>query len=107
MAHGIGKYEVLFIAKSLSDRVIAMDGTELTREMSRLRMRRGLPAENLIVRLAETNGEVLNVERDICASFGWDFTGNGRMDSLDDLMEAVELESPQALGHGVRDKAGF
>lgn len=107
MAHGIGKYEVLFIAKSLSDRVIAMDGTELAREMSRLRMRRGLPAENLAVRLAETNGEVLNVERDICASFGWDFTGNGRMDSLDDLMEAVELESPQALGHGVRDKAGL
>lgn len=107
MAHGAGKYEVLFIAKSLSDKVIAMDGTELAREMSRLRMRCGLPAENLVVRLAEANGDVLNIERDICASFGWDFTGNGRMDSLDDLMEAVELESPQALGRGIRDKTGL
>ena len=44
MAHGNGKYEVLFIAKSLSDRVIAMENDELGREMSRLRMRRGLPA---------------------------------------------------------------
>lgn len=107
MAHGTGKYEVLFIAKSLSDRVIAMDGTELSREMSRLHMRRGLPAENLAVRLAEANGEVLNVERDICASFEWDFTGNGRMDSLDDLMEAVELEPPQAFGRSIRDKTGL
>ena len=84
MAHGNGKYEVLFIAKSLSDRVIAMENDELGREMSRLRMRRGLPAENLVVRLAEMSGDVACVERDICAVFGWDFSGNGRMESLDD-----------------------
>lgn len=106
-AHGDGRREVLFIAKSLSDRVIAMDGDELAREMARLRMRRGLPAVNLAVRLAEANGEVLNVERDVCATFGWDFTGNGRMESLDDLMEAVELESAQAAGRGSRDKTGL
>ncbi len=107
MAHGNGKYEVLFIAKSLSDRVIAMENDELGREMSRLRMRRGLPAENLVVRLAEMSGDVACVERDICAVFGWDFSGNGRMESLDDLMEAVELDSAQPYGRGGRDKAGF
>lgn len=107
MAHGGGKYEVLFIAKSLSDRVIAMEEDEASREMSRLRMRRGLPAENLVVRLAEMSGDVACVERDICAVFGWDFSGNGRMESLDDLMEAVELDSAQPYGRGGRDKAGF
>lgn len=107
MAHGNGKYEVLFIAKSLSDRVIAMENDELGREMARLRMRRGLPAENLVVRLAEMSGDVACVERDICAVFGWDFSGNGRMESLDDLMEAVELDSAQPYGRGGRDKAGF
>lgn len=107
MAHGNGKYEVLFIAKSLSDMVIAMEDDELGREMSRLRMRRGLPAENLVVRLAEMSGDVACVERDICAVFGWDFSGNGRMESLDDLMEAVELDSAQPYGRGGRDKAGF
>lgn len=107
MAHGNGKYEVLFIAKSLSDRVIAMENDELGREMSRLRMRRGLPAENLVVRLAEMSGDIACVERDICEVFGWDFSGNGRMESLDDLMEAVELDSAQPYGRGGRDKAGF
>lgn len=107
MAHGNGKFEVLFIAKSLSDRVIAMENDDLGREMSRLRMRRGLPAENLVVRLAEMSGDVACVERDICAVFGWDFSGNGRMESLDDLMEAVELDSAQPYGRCGRDKAGF
>lgn len=107
MAHGGGKYEVLFIAKSLSDRVIAMEDDELGREMSRLRMRRGLPAENLVVRLAEMSGDVACVERDICAVFGWNFSGNGRMESLDDLMEAVELDLAQPYVRGGRDKAGF
>lgn len=105
MAHGGGKYGVLFVSKSLSDRVIAMEDAELAREMSRLRMRRGMPAENLIVRMAEMSGDIAGVERDICSIFGWDFCGNGRMESLDDLMEAVELESTQAYGRSGRVKA--
>lgn len=105
MAHSGGKYGVLFIAKSLSDRVIAMEDAELAREMSRLRVRRGSPAENLVVRMAEMSGDIAGVERDICSIFGWDFCGNGRMESLDDLMEAVELESAQAYGRSGRDKA--
>lgn len=105
MAHGGGKYGVLFVSKSLSDRVIAMEDAELAREMSRLRMRRGMPAENLVVRMAEMSGDIAGVERDICSIFGWDFCGNGRMESLDDLMEAVELESTQAYGRSGRVKA--
>lgn len=105
MAHGGGEYGVLFVSKSLSDRVIAMEDAELAREMSRLRMRRGMPAENLVVRMAEMSGDIAGVERDICSIFGWDFCGNGRMESLDDLMEAVELESTQAYGHSGRVKA--
>lgn len=105
MAHGGGKYGVLFVSKSLSDRVIAMEDTELAREMSRLHVRRGSPAENLVVRMAEMSGDIASVERDICSIFGWDFCGNGRMESLDDLMEAVELESAQAYGRSGRDKA--
>lgn len=104
MAHGGGKYGVLFVSKSLSDRVIAMEDAELAREMSRLRMRRGMPAENLVVRMAEMSGDIAGVERDICSIFGWDFCGNGRMESLNDLMEAVELESTQAYGHSGRVK---
>lgn len=95
MAHGNMKFEVLFIAKSLSDKVIALENAELSREMSRLHMRRGSSAEDLLVRLAETTGGILNIERDICAIFGWEFTGNGRMESLNDLMEAVDLEPMQ------------
>ena len=44
MAHGNMKFEVLFIAKSLSDKVIAMENADLSREMSRLHMRRGSSA---------------------------------------------------------------
>lgn len=95
MAHGNMKFEVLFIAKSLSDKVIAMENADLSREMSRLHMRRGSTAEDLLVRLAEMTGGILNIERDICAIFGWEFTGNGRMESLNDLMEAVDLEPLQ------------
>lgn len=95
MAHGNMKFEVLFIDKSLSDKVIAMENADLSREMSRLHMRRGSTAEDLLVRLAETTGGILNIERDICAIFGWEFTGNGRMESLNDLMEAVDLEPLQ------------
>lgn len=95
MAHGNRKFEVLFIAKSLSDKVIALENAELSREMSRLHMRRGSSAEDLLVRLAEMTGGILNIERDICAIFGWEFTGNGRMESLNDLMEAVDLEPMQ------------
>lgn len=95
MAHGNMKFEVLFIAKSLSDKVIAMENADLSREMSRLHMRRGSSAEDLLVRLAEMTGGILNIERDICAIFGWEFTGNGRMESLSDLMEAVDLEPLQ------------
>lgn len=105
MAHGGGKYGVLFVSKSLSDRVIAMEDAELAREMSRLRMGRGMPVENLVVRMAEMSGDIAGVERDICSIFGWDFCGNGRMESLDDLMEAVELESTQAYGRSGRVKA--
>lgn len=105
MAHGGGKYGVLFVSKSLSDRVIAMEDAELAWEMSRLRMGRGMPAENLVVRMAEMSGDIAGVERDICSIFGWDFCGNGRMESLDDLMEAVELESTQAYGRSGRVKA--
>lgn len=105
MAHGGGKYGVLFVSKSLSDRVIAMEDAELAREMSRLRMGRGMPAENLVVRMAEMSGDIAGVERDICSIFGWDFCGNGRMESLDDLMEAVKLESTQAYGRSGRVKA--
>lgn len=95
MAHGNMKFEVLFIDKSLSDKVIALENAELSREMSRLHMRRGSSAEDLLVRLAETTGGILNIERDICVIFGWEFTGNGRMESLSDLMEAVDLEPLQ------------
>ena len=95
MAHGNMKFEVLFIDKSLSDKVIAMENADLSREMSRLHMRRGSTAEDLLVRLAETTGGILNIERDICTIFGWEFTGNGRMESLNDLMEAVDLEPLQ------------
>lgn len=95
MAHGNMKFEVLFIAKSLSDKVIALENADLSREMSRLHMRRRSSAEDLLVRLAETTGGILNIERDICAIFGWEFTGNGRMESLNDLMEAVDLEPLQ------------
>lgn len=95
MAHGNMKFEVLFIAKSLSDKVIALENADLSREMSRLHMRRGSSAEDLLVRLAETTGGILNIERDICVIFGWEFTGNGRMESLSDLMEAVDLEPLQ------------
>lgn len=98
MAHGNLKFEVLFIAKSLSDKVIAMENADLSREMSRLHMRRRSSAEDLLVRLAETTGGILNIERDICAIFGWEFTGNGRMESLNDLMEAVDLEPLQPQG---------
>lgn len=98
MAHGNMKFEVLFIAKSLSDKVIAMENADLSREMSRLHMRRGSSAEDLLVRLAETTGGILNIERDICAIFGWEFTGNGRMESLNDLMGAVDLEPLQLQG---------
>lgn len=98
MAHGNMKFEVLFIAKSLSDKVIAMENADLSREMSRLHMRRRSSAEDLLVRLAETTGGILNIERDICAIFGWEFTGNGRMESLNDLMEAVDLEPLQPQG---------
>lgn len=95
MAHGNMKFEVLFIDKSLSDKVIALENADLSREMSRLHMRRGSSAEDLLVRLAETTGGILNIERDICVIFGWEFTGNGRMESLSDLMEAVDLEPLQ------------
>ena len=98
MAHGNMKFEVLFIAKSLSDKVIALENADLSREMSRLHMRRGSSAEDLLVRLAETTGGILNIERDICVIFGWEFTGNGRMESLSDLMEAVDLEPLQPQG---------
>lgn len=98
MAHGNMKFEVLFIDKSLSDKVIAMENADLSREMSRLHMRRRSSAEDLLVRLAETTGGILNIERDICAIFGWEFTGNGRMESLNDLMEAVDLEPLQPQG---------
>lgn len=107
MAHGDMKFAVLFIAKSLSDKVIAMENADLSREMSRLHMRRGSSAEDLLVRLAETTGGILNIERDICAIFGWDFTGNGRMESLNDLMEAVDLESLQPRGHAGSGKTRF
>lgn len=95
MAHGSMKFEVLFIDKSLSDKVIALENADLSMEMSRLHMRRGSSAEDLLVRLAETTGGILNIERDICVIFGWEFTGNGRMESLSDLMEAVDLEPLQ------------
>lgn len=98
MAHGNMKFEVLFIDKSLSDKVIALENADLSREMSRLHMRRGSSAEDLLVRLAETTGGILNIERDICVIFGWEFTGNGRMESLSDLMEAVDLEPLQPQG---------
>ena len=61
-------------------------------------MRRGSSAEDLLVRLAEMTGGILNIERDICAIFSWEFTGNGRMESLNDLMEAVDLEPLQPQG---------
>ena len=35
------------------------------------------------------------------------FLWERRMESLDDLMEAVELDSTQPYGRGGRDKAGF
>lgn len=107
MAHGNMKFEVLFIAKSLSDKVIAMENADLSREMSRLHMRRGSTAEDLLVRLAETTGGILNIERDICAIFGWEFTGNGRMESLNDLMEAVDIEPLQPQGPAGSGKTRF
>ena len=106
-AHGDRRFEVLFIMKSVSDEVIAMDDTEIARAMAANRMRRSLPAENLVVRLAEKRGDVINVERDICAAFGWEFDGNGRMESLNELMEAVRTESESVRGHGGREKTGF
>lgn len=106
-AHGDRTFEVLFIMKSVSDEVIAMDDTEIAREMAFNRVRRGMPAENLVVRLAEKRGDVINVERDICAAFGWDFSGNGRMESLNELMESVRAESESVRGHGGREKTGF
>ena len=106
-AHGDRRFEVLFIMKSVSDEVIAMDDTEIVRAMAANRMRRNLPAENLVVRLAEKRGDVINVERDICAAFGWEFDGNGRMESLNELMEAVRTESESVRGHGGREKTGF
>ena len=107
MAHGNMKFEVLFIAKLLSDKVIAMENADLSREMSRLHMRRGSSAEDLLVRLAETTGGILNIERDICAIFGWEFTGNGRMESLNDLMEAVDIEPLQPQGPAGSGKSRF
>lgn len=107
MAHGNMKFEVLFIAKSLSDKVIAMENADLSREMSRLHMRRRSSAEDLLVRLAETTGGILNIERDICAIFGWEFTGNGRMESLNDLMEAVDLEPLQPQGPAGSSKTRY
>lgn len=106
-AHGDRRFEVLFIMKSVSDEVIAMDDTEIAREMAANRMRRNLPAENLVVRLAEKRGDVINVERDICAAFGWEFDGNGRMESLNELMESVRAESESVRGHGGREKTGY
>ena len=106
-AHGDRKFEVLFIMKSVSDEVIAMDDAEIARKMSANRIRRSMPAENLVVRLAEKRGDVINVERDICGAFGWDFAGNGRMESLNDLMESVRAESESVRGHGGREKTGY
>lgn len=106
-AHGDRRFEVLFIMKSVSDEVVAMDDTEIARAMAANRMRRNLPAENLVVRLAEKRGDVINVERDICAAFGWEFDGNGRMESLNELMEAVRTESESVRGHDGREKTGF
>lgn len=106
-AHGDRRFEVLFIMKSVSDEVIAMDDTEIARAMAANRMRRNLPAENLVVRLAEKRGDVINVERDICAAFGWEFDGNGRMESLNELMESVRAESESVRGHGGREKTGY
>ena len=107
MAHGNMKFEVMFIAKSLSDKVIALENADLSRAMSRLHMRRGSSAEDLLVRLAEMTGGILNIERDICAIFGWEFTGNGRMESLNDLMEAVDLEPLQPQGPAGSGKTRF
>ena len=105
--HGDRRFEVLFIMKSVSDEVIAMDDVEIARAMAANRMRRNLPAENLVVRLAEKRGDVINVERDICAAFGWEFDGNGRMESLNELMESVRAESESVRGHGGREKTGY
>ena len=105
--HGDRRFEVLFIMKSASDEVIAMDDAEIARAMAANRMRRNLPAENLVVRLAEKRGDVINVERDICAAFGWEFDGNGRMESLNELMESVRAESESVRGHGGREKTGY
>lgn len=106
-AHGDRKFEVLFIMKSVSDEVIATDDAEIARKMSANRIRRSMPAENLVVRLAEKRGDVINVERDICSAFGWDFVGNGRMESLNELMEAVRSEPAAPRGQGGREKASF
>lgn len=106
-AHGDHKFEVLFIMKSVSDEVIAMDDAEIARKMSANRIRRSMPAENLVVRLAEKRGDVINVEREICSAFGWDFAGNGRMESLNELMEAVRSEQAAPRGQGGREKTGF
>lgn len=106
-AHGDRKFEVLFIMKSVSDEVIAMDDAEIARKMSANRIRRSMPAENLVVRLAEKRGNVINVERDICSAFGWDFAGNGRMESLNELMEAVRSEQAAPRGQSGREKTGF
>lgn len=106
-AHGDRKFDVLFIMKSVSDEVIAMDDAEIAREMSANRIRRSMPEENLVVRLAEKRGDVINVERDICSAFGWDFAGNGRMESLNELMEAIRLEPAEPCGKGGREKTGF
>lgn len=106
-AHGDRKFEVLFIMKSVSDEVIAMNDAEIAKNMAANRIRRSMPAENLVVRLAEKRGDVINVERDICSAFGWDFVGNGRMESLNELMEAVRSEQAVPRGQGGREKTGF
>lgn len=106
-AHGDRKFEVLFIMKSVSDEVIAMDDAEFARNMAANRIRRSMPAENLVARLAEKRGDIINVEREICSAFGWDFIGNGRMESLNELMEAVRLEQAAPRGQGGREKTGF
>ena len=106
-AHGDRKFEVLFIMKSVSDEVIAMDDAEIAKNMAANRIRRGMPAENLVTLLAEKRGDIINVEREICSAFGWDFTGNGRMESLNELMEAVRLEQAAPRGQGGREITGF
>lgn len=89
-AHGDMRFEVMFIAKSVSDEVIAMDDDELAYGIAQCRLKRDSPAENLVARLAEERGCVLNVERDICSIFGWGYSSSGRMESLNELMESMD-----------------